>query len=114
MAEANEEHREYLLTVQNQVVDVCEAILCGETSVLLGARTLSRLHYELFKQIDDDFVLFIGIDSETDNLPIGDERKYWNEKVLVEKDKEIAEYEARVGHEVFDACQKLINRFSSR
>jgi hypothetical protein len=88
--------------------------LRGEAKVLLGVRKLCRLHYELFDQIDDDFILFIGVDSETDGLPLGDERKYWNEKVLIKKDKEIAEYETRVKQEVLDACRKLIERFSLR
>ena len=103
-----------MLTVQDQIVDVCEAILHGDTGILFGTRQLCRLHYELFRQIDEDFVLFIGINSETDSLPIGDERQYWNEEVLIEKDKEIAEYEIRVKQDVFDACRKLIKRFSSK
>ena len=103
-----------MLTVQDQIVDVCEAILHGDTGILFGTRQLCRLHYELFRQIDEDFVLFIGINSETDSLPIGDERQYWNEEVLIEKDKEITEYETRVKQDVFDACRKLIKRFSSK
>jgi hypothetical protein len=112
MANTSDEHLEYSRTIQNQVVDVCKAILNDEMQILLGVRKLCRLHCELFKQIDDDFVLFIAIDSETDELPIGDERQYWNEKVLIEKDREIAEYETRVKPEVFDACRTLIERFS--
>lgn len=114
MTNTSDGHLEYLRAVQDQVVEVCRAILNGETKVLSGVRKLCRLHYELFEQIDDDFVLFIGIDSETDDLPIGDERQYWNEEVLLKKDKEIAEYEARVKQDVFDGCRKLIDRFSSK
>ena len=114
MTRTSEEYREHLVIVRNQVVEVCEAILHEEIGVLLGVRQLCRLHYDLFDQVDDDFVLFIGINSETDSLPIGDERQYWNEKILIEKDKEIAEIEARVKQDVFDTCQKLIKRFSSK
>jgi hypothetical protein len=58
------------------------------------------------------FVTFIAVESETDHLPIDpEERKLWNAKVLVEKDKEIAGFTEWAKDMVRAASEAVIRRF---
>ena len=60
----------------------------------------------------EDFVLFVGIDSETDHLPVDIERTNWSAEALERKDKEIADAEAFYQTDVTAACKKLIEQFT--
>ena len=65
----------------------------------------------MFGDHDEDFLTFVGIDSETDSLPVDWERRNWSVEALERKDKEIAEAEAFYQNDAFVACRKLIERF---
>ena len=105
-------HEEYVYGQQQRVVQVAEQILNQEIGLIEGARLLSRLRGEVTEsQFDPDFTLFVGIDSETDALPVGDERQLWADSVLLEKDKEIKRLEDFYRDNVVAACKVLISRF---
>jgi hypothetical protein len=53
-------------------------------------------------------VIFAGIASEIDGLPIGDERQYWDPAALLEQDNETERYLAEVGPTLRKAMEKLI------
>nr|WP_230489751.1 hypothetical protein [Leptospira noguchii] len=69
-----------------------------------------RLGNELSND-DPLFRIFLGIDSETDHLPIEDERNLWDPKALIEKDKEIREMEINFESEARIAAEVLRSRF---
>ena len=104
----NEEHRQFL---SRKVVATAQSILSGELGVIAGARQLSGLGYQVGADRDPDFTLFTGVDSESDDLPIGEVRKHWNPEALRAKDAELADYEARVRERVFEACRSLIQKY---
>ncbi|MCB8979707.1 MAG: hypothetical protein H6657_20040 [Ardenticatenaceae bacterium] len=109
---SNMSHEEYVYRQQQRVVQVAEQILNQEIGLIEGTRLLSRLRGEVTEgQFDPDFTLFIGIDSETDALPVGDERQFWADSVLLEKDKEIRRLEDFYRDNVVAACKVLISRF---
>src|SRR6476646_9145094 len=61
-------------TAEQKVAQVAQAILDGRISIIAGARQIRRLcggHAGLDER-DPDLTTFVGIDSETDDLPIGD------------------------------------------
>lgn len=107
-----DEHKNYVLALHRDVVETCQAVIKGSMGIIAASRKLRNLHYQMFQNVDDDFCVFIGIESETDDLPVGDERQYWDVAVLSEKDKEIAEYEDKVVKAVVESCKKLIDRFA--
>jgi hypothetical protein len=52
------------------------------------------------------------VESETDHLPIEpEERKLWDSKALVEKEKEIADATQWARDMVLAACEAVIRRF---
>lgn len=112
MTKYTDEYKDHILALQRDVVEICQSVIKGSTGVIAASRKLKDLHYQMFQNVDDDFHIFIGIESETDHLPVGDERQYWDVTVLSEKDKEIAEYEDKVIKVVVESCKKLIDRFA--
>jgi hypothetical protein len=97
--------------IRGKIAAICEAVLAEEMGVIAASRRLSSLGLKLFQGHDKDFVIFDGIDSETDHLPVDSERQNWSADALERKDKEIAQSEALYKDDMFAACQKLIERF---
>jgi hypothetical protein len=104
--------------VRGKIIALCEGILREEIGVIPGSRILNGLEFDLFDypcgeiKRDDDFLLFVAIDSETDHLPVDRERANWSEEALARKDSEIAKAEAFYKDSAFRACRKLIERFN--
>jgi hypothetical protein len=101
---------EYYL--RGKIVAICEAVLAEKIGIIAASRTLSALGLELFDGHDEDFIMFDGVDTETDHLPVDIERKNWSAEALKRKDVEIAEAEALYKNDVIAACRKLIERFA--
>ncbi|MBV9467666.1 MAG: hypothetical protein JOZ57_00295 [Abitibacteriaceae bacterium] len=97
--------------IRQEMIAVAEQMLAGKIGILIGSRQLAVLgsHTELYHT--EIFRVFIGIDSQTDDLPLGPSRAYWNEAVLKAKDQEIAAYEASVKEAALKACLQLINSY---
>lgn len=107
----NEEHLQWL---SSKIIEIARRILSGEVDIVGGARDLARVSHQLGADHDPDFVFFIGLDSETDHLPIGDVRQHWNPEVLRAKDAELAAHEAKVRERTFEVCQRLIEKYSTK
>jgi hypothetical protein len=64
-------HEQYVYAVRQQIVDTARSMLDGGLSYLLGARRLAALRHEAeVKDGDADFMISVGIDSDTDDLPL--------------------------------------------
>ncbi|MBS1793144.1 MAG: hypothetical protein JSS81_04785 [Acidobacteria bacterium] len=100
--------------VRGKIVGICESILKEEIGIIAGSRKIISVGFELLDNNDEDFLFFVGIESQTDHLPVDFERRNWSSEALERKDKEIAEFESDLREDVFKACQKLINRFDMK
>jgi Protein of unknown function (DUF2489) len=101
-------------TAEQNVAQIAQAILDGRISIIAGARQIRRFcggHAGLDEH-DPDLSTFVGIDSKTDDLPIGDVRQYWAPDALAQKDLEIARCEAIYRESAVDAASHLIVRFT--
>ena len=94
-------------------VDVAGAMLRGEITLLLGCRRLASLAHHIVPDWtgDRDFVVFGGVASETDDLPLGPERARWSLSALAREDAKIAEYEAAIRDTILKACRNVVVRF---
>jgi len=91
---------------------IAREILDGSTPVLLGCRRICGPIHRLGIDREKPFVTFIGVESETDHLPIDPgERKLWDAQVLVEKDKEIASATEWAKDMVLAASRAVVQRF---
>jgi hypothetical protein len=101
----------HMLELRRRVVETATAILEGRLCVTEGARVLGELAFDLLAQRDDSFVVFFGVDSETDAFPLGDVRAHWNPSALVREDASRQLYEESVRPRVNLACSELIRRY---
>ena len=78
-----------------------------EPQILEAVRELVSLAHTDAITNEADRLLIIGIESETDHLPIGEVRKLWAPDALQRKDPEIARAEALWKAEFLDVCTLL-------
>ena len=103
----NEEHRRL---ASAKIVATSRRILSGELGIVAGARQLSGLRLDVDAERDADFIFFVGVDSETDHLPVGEVRSRWSADTLKAKNEELQAYEASVRGRAFEVCKSLIPR----
>jgi hypothetical protein len=99
---------------RQKVAQIAQGILDGRVGIIAGARQISGLcggHLGLDER-DPDLATFVGIDSETDDLPIGNTRRHWAPDALARKDVEIARCEAVYREPAFEAASHLVARFA--
>jgi hypothetical protein len=104
----------YIEQARRTIAETARAMLAGRMSFIEGARALVRLRWAAeLPQFDDDIMPFVGIDSQTDALPLGRVREHWAPASLEKLQPEIDEAERWAKEFGEAACRKLVERFSS-
>jgi hypothetical protein len=106
----NEEHRRL---ASGKIVAIAQRVLSGELGIVAAARQLSRLRFDVGAEHDSDFVFFVGVDSGTDHLPVGEVRSRWSADALKAKDEELRSFEASVRERAFEVCRSLIRKYET-
>jgi hypothetical protein len=91
-----------------RAVDLIE----GRLGVIDAARELSKLAFWTDLRNDEDLTTFVAIDSETDDLPVGNVRQYWSAEALARKDIEIRRAEELYRRVALEAAGRLTKRFA--
>jgi hypothetical protein len=101
-------------TKEQKVTQIARDILDGRVGIIDGAREIRRFcgGHLGFDERDPDLNIFVGIDSETDDLPIGNVRQYWAPDALAQKDVDIARCEGMYRKAALRAASHLITRFT--
>jgi hypothetical protein len=98
-----------------KAITTAEEMIAGKTGIIAGSRMLSGLRFELdVPEDDEDFLSFVAIDSETDDLPVGQEREFWSPEALKEKDVEIQRCEDIYRQSATEACESIIRRWKGK
>ena len=97
---------------RTELAQVAEQMLNGEMEWVEGCRKLVQLHRRSGAPDDDAIITIIGIESETDDLPVGAEREQWAAEVLKDKDRQREEYMAIVRAPLTEALEALVGRAS--
>jgi hypothetical protein len=92
-------------------VAVADAILAEKIDIIEGCVQIAADVNRAELYFDKDLSLFIGIDSEADDLPTRPRRQQCNAEALRKKDIEIARWKIACREPVFAARRKLIERF---
>jgi len=100
---------------REKVLKTARAILKGELGIIEGARLLSTLAPDLVAdwKVDPDFLVLAALDSETDDLPVGKQKKLWDATALAEREKVVARIEAEAKQNVEAACRNILRRFDA-
>lgn len=93
-------------------LDILSRLALGNIGILRAAQQLSSLRHTLVGDArDEDWDVFASIDSETDHLPLEEDRKNWAPEALARKDIEIKEAEDFFRPRAVEAAQNLLRRY---
>ena len=88
--------------------EIAQAGLDGRTTVLEAVRALVFLaHTDAVADVEDRKFI-IGIESDTDHLPVEEVRKLWASSALNEKDVEIARAEELYRADFLETCRRIV------
>lgn len=107
-------HKEHMTCNRKKVGEITTSMLNGTVDYLQGAIKLTQLHFEAEASEDDkDFLIFTGIASEIDHLPIGNIRKNWSKKSLERHEAEILKLTKWAKDVSLSECRSLAKRYRS-
>ena len=90
---------------------IAQEVLNGQRGVIDASRALlPLLHRSPELASEEDFNLVRGIESETDDLPLGRVRELWDSTALANKDSEIARCESLWRDQFRAACERILHR----
>jgi hypothetical protein len=95
---------------KTRAIAVALKLIAGEVGVIEASRELSGLRHAITGPSQEYLFQFVGIDSETDHLPLGPVREHWEPGALARKDLEIASYEESYRQAAVEAAEGLIER----
>ena len=94
-----------------KVILTLNAMLRGELDLILGCRTLVSLRNTLDRYLIF-FKCFVGVDSETDDMPLGEMRGLCSPEYLKQKDKEKVDFLLTESPKIISACRVLFKVLS--
>ena len=99
---------------RQKVVAIAQRLLASEIGVIEAAREINGFRGDCVEldEFDPDFITFLAIDSETDDLPVGQSRSHWAAAALAEKDIEIGRCEELYRSQAVEAATHLVSRFA--
>lgn len=86
---------------------LARSIINDEVDLLIACRDLAGMRDQLAFLPESVIDVVVAVSSETDGLPLGGERTFWNAENLKEKDAEAADYRERVRSVVKSAAKEL-------
>ncbi|RXT24914.1 MULTISPECIES: DUF2489 domain-containing protein [unclassified Bosea (in: a-proteobacteria)] len=98
---------------RTEISRTAQAMLSGAMSLFEGARRIASLRFPADLETDPDVMAFVGIDSETDAMPLGSVREYWQSDALEKLRPEIAKAEAWAHNFGSPSAERLAARFSN-
>ena len=109
-----EESRWILVVFQaREARDLALAIADGRLGVVEGSWKLRDLSFAR-APVDDElralFMPFVAVTTETDHLPVGEDRVNWNPDVLRAKDEGIRSYEESIRAQMLPHCRAFAAR----
>jgi hypothetical protein len=97
----------------SEIATLAADLLDGTAPYLAAVRRLSSLRHAVADNgRDEDFMIFLVIDSETDHLPPEHARAYCAPAWLAKCDEETNAVEAFYRESVREACERLVQRFA--
>lgn len=105
-------HTTEISEAKTSALEILSRLAAGDVGVLCAAQKLSSLRHTLVGDArDEDWDVFVGIDSETDHLPLEEDRTNWAPEALARKDSEIKEAEDFFRARAVEAARNLLRRY---
>lgn len=104
---------QHVASVRAQIVQLVESMLAGNICFIEGAQQLTSLrHQAAIADNDPDFLVFVGVASNTDHLPIGAPRLRWSAEALARHQAEIDTASQWARKICGEACISILERFN--
>ena len=99
---------------RQMVVAIARELLARRLGVIDAARQIDALRGDRvgLDEFDPDFVTFLAIESETEDLPVGETRRHWAADALAQKDLEITRCADLYRAQALEAASHLVARFA--
>ena len=107
-------HIRYRHDLERRLVDHARNLISGVTSITEASRKIAMIAYELNLAFEQPFLYFVGIDSETDQFPVGGVTQLWNPAAVAKLDAERERYEASIHSEAVEHAEEIVARFARR
>ncbi|WP_213304756.1 DUF2489 domain-containing protein [Paraburkholderia sacchari] len=103
------------ILARRSLVAIAQAMLDGKLPFLEGAVRVLAIRNQLSEiaDRDPDFDVFVVIRSETDHLPLEEQRSMWLPEALDRLESEIKQSEEWAQSFAPQACRNLIERFNN-
>ena len=102
------------MAARRRILEAAQDMLSGRLSYIEGARKICSARFEWgLDEWDSDLLPFVGIDSETDALPFGEQRSHWQTSALKALEPEMVQKEAWARSVGEPYCRSLVERFRS-
>jgi hypothetical protein len=110
-----DEQKAQALAALRSILTTMERMLDGSLPYIEGSQTIARLRFDAdVDESDPDILPFVGVDSETESLPIGDKRKLWSAANRKRLQPRIDEAERWAKGILESHCRNFIQRFGAR
>lgn len=107
---SNIANKDEVIQLKRELIEIAQKMIYGEVDLIEGCRKIIKYRYKI-EDSNEVFLPFIGLDSETDDLPCGNEKKFMEAEALARKDKEKEAYLAIAKPSIIKSCQHLIDAF---
>lgn len=100
---------------RQQIAAIARRMVDGELDILEGCVQAVALRGSLDEtgMEDPDLLFLVLVESELDDVPVGDTRKLWAPEALAEKDRKAHAYLEQIREDLLEACRSLIRRWES-
>ena len=99
-----------MTTTSAEIEKTLRLMLAGCLDLIQGCRILVRHATELEEIAASEYRVIAGVESETDDLPLGEVRTRWAEEALEEKDREKEVYLQRIEPLLRATCEAILKR----
>jgi hypothetical protein len=95
------------------MLEIARGMLDGSVDLIEGCRNLTAFHADASLPQSAAFDVLCGIESETDDYPIGEVRKSYSSELLERLDRDVAKYIDDARPAVLDACRQIIREIET-
>ena len=94
-------------------LEVARGMLDGSIPLIEGCRSIVRLRFDAEIPPSETLNIFVGVESETDDYPVGSVRSEYAPEFLARLDAEVSKYLTEVRPVLVAACRELIREIES-
>jgi hypothetical protein len=102
-----------VIEARRVTLETAKGVLSGTVSPIEGARIIARHRFTARLENDPDILPFVAIESETEELPLGNERTHWQARALADLQPTIDESQSWASKVGASHCQNLLARSAS-